>query len=281
MSYVHIVSFLYYDPYQTFAPTYDSSTATLSYAQSVSLRESRQAVQAWDNRPLPPLPPEDLAASIRPPLEDSVSAIDPILCSTKNQETIQPEEVKVFLRMLEDSQVIDKRLAENTQLLRVLQEAQWHRLRKAESKASETEIKSAERLLESLTSLANARPRTPDLTDSSSPFLSSPAITASIVQTKSRAYYGTLDRATSKGIPDYVMAKEDSKAKKEGSSLVPPELSRKGSTQGQKKSKKTATSAKKEKEKSQGVNIKAGSPALQTSELTQHPAQVKQETPAA
>lgn len=216
-------------------------------------------------------------------MEDSIASIDPSLFSPDDpNSTIKPEEMKVYLRMLEDSQVIDKRLAENTQLLRVLQEAQWHRLRKANTKASEMEIKSAERLLESLTSLANARPRTPELSDSSSPFLANPAIAASIVQTKPRAYYGTLDKSNSKGIPDYVMVNEDSKAKKEGSSLAPPEMNRKGSSQGQKKSKKNAASTnKKEKDKNQVINGTAGSPTGQISESTPQPAQVKQETPAA
>lgn len=273
------VSFLYYDPYHSFAPTYDSSTSTLSYAQSVSLRESRQAMQAWDNRPLPPLPPRELAGPVRPSLEDTLTAIDPSLFSASETSTAKLEETRLFLRMFEDSQIFDKRLEENKHLLRVLQEAQWHRLRKSVSKATDSEVESAERLLESLTSLANARPRTPDLSDASSPFLSNPAVAASIVQTKPRAYYGTLDKANYKGIPDYVMAKEEGKAKKEGSSLALPELGRKNSSQGPKKSKKNIASAK--KEKSQVPLAATGSPAGQLSELAIPQTQIKQETPAA
>lgn len=175
---------------------------------------------------------------------------------------------------MEDSQVIDQRLKENTELLKALQEAQWHRLRKSESTASDVELKSARRLLESLTSLANARPRTPDIPEDASPFTSNPFISASIVQSKTRAYYGILDKANSKGIPDYVMAK-DTYGMKEGSNLAgPPELSRKNSAQSGKKSKKTH----KAKQAAQ-QNGTSASPAVQATELPGS-GQVKQETPA-
>ncbi|KAK9897231.1 hypothetical protein P389DRAFT_54792 [Cystobasidium minutum MCA 4210] len=267
------VSFLYYDPYQSFAPTYDSSTSTLSYSQSVSLRESRQSAQEWSNKPLPPLPPEDLTTSIRPSIEDTLSTIDPSLFTSNDVEKIDPSEMRVYLRMMEDSQVIDQRLKENTELLRALQEAQWHRLRRSEPAASEVELKSARRLLDSLTSLANARPRTPDISESSSPFTSNPFISASIVQSKPRAYYGVLDKANSKGIPDYVMAK-DEHGLNGGSSLNPPDLARKNSTQAGKKSKKANKAANKSNDKGR----KSTSPAVQMTELPST-AQVKQETP--
>lgn len=250
------------------------------------------SVKEWEKRPLPPLPPAELAGPIRPSLTDSLASIDPELFSSNEAEKVQPEELKLYLRMMEDSQIIDKRLAENTELLRALQEAQWHRLRKRQATASDLEIKSAERLLESLTSLANARPRNPELSRySSSPFVhTTSAITGSIVQTKSKAYYGILDKANSKAIPDYVMSKEheyDMNAlKKEGSTLASTtDISRKTSTQGQKKSKKNSSSSK--KDKNQAQNGSGSSPTVQFSELpagvntAASPGQVKQETPAA
>lgn len=268
------VSFLYYDPYQSFAPTYDSSTATLSYAQSVSLRESKQTAQEWSNQPLPPLPPQDLPASIRPPLEDTLASIDPSLFAANDVESIDPSEMRLYLRMMEDSQVIDQRLKENTELLRALQEAQWHRLRKSEPTASDIELKSARRLLESLASLANARPRTPDITEDATPYTSNSFISASIVQSKPRAYYGILDKANSRGIPDYVMAK-DAYGMKDGLNLaVPPDLARKNSAQSGKKSKKSH----KAKQAAQ-QNGTSASPAVQSTELP-GTSQVKQETPA-
>lgn len=204
-----------------------------------------------------------------------MSSIDPALFTSDDVEKIDPSEIRLYLRMMEDSQVIDQRLQENTELLRALQEAQWHRLRKSEPIASDVELRSARRLLESLTSLANARPRTPDIPEDSSPFTSNPLISASIVQSKPRAYYGILDKANSKGIPDYVMAKDTFGMMKDGSSNLagPPDLARKNSAQTGKKSKKS------NKAKHAARNGTSTSPAVQTSDLPVA-AQVKQETPA-
>jgi hypothetical protein len=119
------VSFLYFDPGQSFAPTYDSSTATLSYAQSVGLGAGLDLAQEWKERPLPPLPPGEPAGPVRPSIDDTLSVIDPSLLSSSDVNAIDPSELKVYLRAMEESQVIDQRLQENTELLRALQEAQW------------------------------------------------------------------------------------------------------------------------------------------------------------
>lgn len=146
------------------------------------------------------------------------------------------EELRQYLRSVEESAVIDKRLQENTELLRVLQEAQWARLRQAETTASQTELQSARRLLASLTSLANARPRTPDLA-TTSPWSSASQAAARIVQNKARPYYGTLDRHNHRGIPDYVMSKEGDDEPDTGAGST--EMGRKNSNQGGKKVKRS------------------------------------------
>lgn len=281
------VSFLYYDPYQSFAPTYDSSTATLSYAQSVSLRDSRQTAQAWSNQPLPPLPPEEIAGEVRPPLDDTLASIDPSLfpsTSPQDVEKIDPSDMRLYLRMMEESQVIDKRLAENIDLLRALQEAQWSRLRKSETKATDIEIQASKRLLESLTSLANSRPRTPDISppqhEGSSPYDIGPLLSASIVQSKPKAYYGILEKSNAKGVPDYVMAKEDTDTMmRDGSAL----MERKNSNHGTKKGKKGSSSSKaKHAAAAQNGTSANISPAIGQADLPQPTAtsaHVKQETP--
>ena len=203
------VTFLYYDPYLSFAPTYDSSSASLSYRQSVSQRTARQSLQTWGQRTLPPLPPAERPSAVR-------SALDPTLLQ-QNQEEASSDDLILYLRNVEDTQIVDQRLQENAELLRSLQEAQFERLRRsatgrdradAAALVGELEAETADRVSRSLTTILNARPRT-----SQSPVISEalPAeqayrqIKREVVQPEASAYYGLLDPRNGRSVRDYLM----------------------------------------------------------------------------
>lgn len=228
------VTFLYYDPYQSFAPTYDSSKATMSYAQSVLVRQSRQSVRDWEKRTLPPLPPihavkkeeEGMRGSPRIALSEAASLVTNSLA--EGAEVLDPQLVKDALREVEEGRIIDERLRDNTEYLRVLQEGQWNRLRRSEERGQDPsrreaaraplpapsldEEEAARRVLASLTSLLNARPRSESnkLLDGVIPRTQSAYkdITARLVQAFPVGFYGTFDPAQHVAVRDGCMRGE-------------------------------------------------------------------------
>ena len=214
------VTFLYYDHYLSFAPTYDSSSASLSYRQSVSQRAARQSLQTWGQRTLPPLPPVESPSAVR-------SAIDPTLLQQEQGEA-SINDLTLYLRNVEDSQIVDQRLQENAELLRSLQEAQFERLRRsaagrdrtdAAALVSELEAETADRVSRSLTTILNARPRTAQSPIASEALPVEQAyrqIKREVVQPDAGAYYGLLDPRNGKGVRDYLMTTAASSLPKAG-----------------------------------------------------------------
>lgn len=173
-----------------------------------------------EDRPLPPLPPLPHSGQIR-------EALDPVLLASSIG--LNEEEVHAAIREMEDSEQIDVRLRENTELLRILQEAQYDRLRKAsvpqkqdkdskpadspKPEVSEVENSAAQRLLESLQSIANARPRSYTIQDQIQGFVNrDPAhwrrVRAELIQRKQIPYRGTLEEGGQKAIRDSLMVRE-------------------------------------------------------------------------
>lgn len=190
----------------------------MTYAQSVHLRQSRQAIRTWERRPLPLLPAFPPAKSARPPIDIAISDIDPLLVKESH---LTEQDLRLAIRTLEETSVVDARLQQNTELLRVLQEAQWDRLRRAADardptrdtfrEATPLENASANRLLEGLTSILNARPRVPD--DHTSPVIGLDHATfasmkANLIQPQSNIYHGVLDPSNAKAIRESLMTSD-------------------------------------------------------------------------
>lgn len=117
-----------------------------------------------------------------------------------------------MLRVMEDSQIVDARLKENAELLRVLQEAQFAKLRRTSASnaerqlPSDTELIAVERLQESLTTLLNARPRSthgPNILPAGKDAWRT--IKQDLVQASTPIYQGTLDVHHSKSIRERFM----------------------------------------------------------------------------
>ena len=244
------VAFLYYGAYESFAPTYNSSTATLSYSQSAAWRTSRQTLRNWEKKRLPilpPLPPTNSAN--RPSLNSSLAEIDPSLFG--GVEEASQEDIKQILRIVEDNQIVDERLKENTELLRVLQEAQFEKLRNRHtltgtrdgSEPTELELAAAKRLEQSLTALLNARPRAEQYENGIVPagdreFYKT--LKKALVQPERPIYQGTLDVNHSKSIRDRFMSGGQA-----GSEMVDakPNLSQRRNSSSPKKAKKGVPSS--------------------------------------
>lgn len=202
-------------------------------------RNSRQSVSAWHKKPLPPLPPFVPAGAPKPPLDE---AIDPALLEAVSSDEPTSEQaasdvptvssslavVKQAIREVEDTEVVERRLAENAELLRVLQEAQWERLRKSTTpgwggdawssrnnslpKLSKMEQESAARIGETLKTLLNARPRLSDTEDAYNPLLPMTHeqytfIKTLLVQPDAAPFYGVLDKSNAKGIREDMFPK--------------------------------------------------------------------------
>ena len=214
------MTFLYYGAYESFAPTHDSSTATLSYSQSTAWRSSRQTLRNWEKKRLPSLPQLPVASAPRPSLDAALSSIDPALFSeqdgSSSTDLPSQEEAKLILRAMEDNQVVEQRLKENTELLRILQEAQFEKLRRVNvpgsgeaQPLSRIEQAAAKRLQTSLTSLLNARPRSEEPVSGIIPASSRDiykSLKQAIVQPETPIYRGTLDVNNSKSIRDRFMS---------------------------------------------------------------------------
>lgn len=212
---------LYYGPYASFAPTHDSSMATMSYMQSVRLNHGRSHLAEWNQRPLPSLPATEQLGPVREPVQLGVF----------DSQSIEDEDIKAFIRHVEDSSIIDKRLQENARLLQLLQEYQYSRLRQTASamvrdnnedgtpaaKSAEdvkaVEHESAQRVLATLKSIANARPRLIAQDGSSVQSMLSTErefwakVKHEVVQDVQLPYYGTLPPDNARAVPETALAR--------------------------------------------------------------------------
>ena len=162
------------------------------------------------------------AADTRAPIEDVLSVIDPSLLEESGSTE---EDLRSAIRLTEESNVVDDRLRENAELLRVLQEAQWDRLRRAADardptrdsfrEATPVENAAAKRLLDSMTSIMKARPRIFDVGLASavggdhSAFAS---MKANLIQPSIKTYYGVLDGSNAKAVRESMMTSTSSAA---------------------------------------------------------------------
>ena len=215
---VEPVSFLYYDAYASFAPTYDSGRATMSYAQSVHVKTSRQTVRDWETRSikLPPLPPTSRASD-----EGASRDVAKMLHqaqSTSSGEGLSEEDIAWALKTMDTSRVIDQRLAQTAEHLKYLQEAQWARLRASQERgsihsqrvlpsATVEENEAVQRVVEGLSGILNARPRMlGDIATALPPSKDNLRRLANeLVQTQTEGYYGSLDKMNAKAIRNDVM----------------------------------------------------------------------------
>lgn len=116
------VSFLYYDPFSSFAPSHDSTGSTLSYTSSTSHLQSLSALEA--HRETSALPPS------LPTIDPSLT---PLVLSPEEEELLRalgvdPQAVKEGW----ESNLVDRTLGENGERLGLLLRGQWERLRKGE-----------------------------------------------------------------------------------------------------------------------------------------------------
>ena len=140
---------LYYDPYQSFAPSYDSSPSTLSYAQSNSHALSRNRLGRWaadlDSVNTAPLPP---------PLPTTVLTDPPAALELTDMEKELLREVGVESEALakgwkstEQQMKVWEMLRSNGELLTLLMKGQQGRLRKGDELAGLGETEAGELIL--------------------------------------------------------------------------------------------------------------------------------------
>ena len=128
-----LVTFLNYDPYASFAPTYDSSGATLSYADSALYISSQSALAKY--RELRKLPQSERLVES----SSSVASTSKALIASGSEIEAEPNLPADLGFTLEDLQKdlttlpleAGPILARSAQKLRSLQLAQWQRLGRA------------------------------------------------------------------------------------------------------------------------------------------------------
>ncbi|KAJ9478268.1 hypothetical protein PHBOTO_001847 [Pseudozyma hubeiensis] len=193
------VTFLNYGNYSSFAPTYDSSASSISYATSSNLwrdkiRSQHSISLAWGERPFVSYEDEEyeeddldsnapVALSGNVDIDGDISMDaaqgDPLAEALQSLlQDVDQDRVGKSLAKLDQDELVTEHLRFNMMLLHRLQEFQWARLRRAyrpsgSSRSSslvvEDEAPSAEEeataslLLESLSSLVALRPCAVDL----------------------------------------------------------------------------------------------------------------------
>ncbi|ORY90837.1 hypothetical protein BCR35DRAFT_107993 [Leucosporidium creatinivorum] len=206
------VTLLYYDPYQSFAPSYDSTASTLSYSESTTHRLSKTRLKRWE---------DDLAlvdSTPFPPPIASTSAIEP---SPKLELTqaekellreagVESEEFEEGWEGVERQLKVWDTLQMNGELLGDLMRGQWRRLREGVSEAGPGEAEAASRLYDSFSTLLASRPRSSSSTTTAAlvPSASSihsalPTLLASMA--REPAYQGTLDPQNQRAVKESAM----------------------------------------------------------------------------
>ncbi|KAN0063201.1 hypothetical protein ACQY0O_004365 [Thecaphora frezii] len=138
------VAFLRYGNYASFAPSFDSAGATLSYTASARLWMARARARAAELSVWGPQPYQDELS-----VEDKVDDADTITTPPRMQgsakaaqssaeidlagldESLDPDAIKSGLEQLEKEEKISAQLQHNLILLKKLQNFQWERLRRS------------------------------------------------------------------------------------------------------------------------------------------------------
>lgn len=132
---------LYYGPYASFAPTYDSSDASISDAASAMVRRTKldpraRAVRnAWTKPGSARIIPSE---EIPPPPPAPGGSVE-IELPADLDDSIEPEVFRAALEEAERNERIERRLKWNAELLGRLQQLQWDRVRRGHARARSQE----------------------------------------------------------------------------------------------------------------------------------------------
>ena len=159
------VTFLQYDTFSSFAPTYDSTNAQLSYTESVNLRAAKQRLREHETK--------DIYTIQEEMQQQKPSSSDDKVKVELDEDTLRSLEMtrsdfESFVDDLPSSQA-SQNLTYQASILKSLQAAQWERLRKglqlqdqaSSSLPGPSERSDAETLLQSMVEMISESKITP------------------------------------------------------------------------------------------------------------------------
>ncbi|KAM0792857.1 hypothetical protein ACM66B_002621 [Microbotryomycetes sp. NB124-2] len=219
------VEFLYYDPFQSFAPSYDSSPATLGSVQSVAQRRSKARLEEWDESLRSDEPD---ASTTRATRSLSLSREDEQVLT---QSGIDSQALLSNVNLAQEDET-SRKLSESGKLLTRLIKARLVRTRDGNNVVGESENRDASQVVSTFVDLLSLRPKprlvvgtTADASSSSSSsFSKAHARALSIVppkeavrssmsrihQSMSRdsVYYGTLEQGNAVAVKSSEMERK-------------------------------------------------------------------------
>ncbi|KAK4049412.1 hypothetical protein OIV83_004145 [Microbotryomycetes sp. JL201] len=150
------VEFLYYDAFQSFAPAYDSSPATLGSIQSTAQRRSKARLEEWDDALR-----QDVTTGPTNAASPATAGGHSLTLSVDDEQILHQNGIdpKTLLVDVDGENDMSKKLSENGLLLTRLMKARLARIRDGNYQVGPNENRDASRLVSTFVDLLRLRPK--------------------------------------------------------------------------------------------------------------------------